>query len=68
MSEHKTFCLLGINPKKSDKCRPSECATCGWETSENDRRTEYLEKHGLTKCEDGFRRLIMKKTETEVTE
>ena len=24
-------CLLGIDPEKAQKCKPSECASCGWE-------------------------------------
>ena len=54
-------CLLGIDPEKAQKCKPSECASCGWEAAEAARRREYVKKHGLTLCADGFRRLIIKK-------
>ena len=26
-------CLLGIDPEKTQKCKPSECASCGWEAA-----------------------------------
>ena len=54
-------CLLGIDPEKTQKCKPSECASCGWEAAEATRRREYVKEHGLTLCADGFRRLIIKK-------
>lgn len=54
-------CLLGIDPEKTQKCKPSECASCGWEAAEAARRREYMKEHGLTLCADGFRRLIIKK-------
>lgn len=54
-------CLLGIDPEKTQKCKPSECASCGWEAAEAARRREYAKEHGLTLCADGFRRLIIKK-------
>lgn len=54
-------CMLGIDPEKAQKCKPSECASCGWEAAEAARRREYVKEHGLTLCADGFRRLIIKK-------
>ena len=54
-------CLLGIDPEKAQKCKPSECASCGWEAEEAARRREYVKEHGLTLCADGFRQLIIKK-------
>ena len=54
-------CLLGIDPEKAQKCKPSECASCGWEAAEAARRREYVKEHGLTLCADGFRRMIIKK-------
>lgn len=54
-------CLLGIDPEKAQKCKPSECASCGWEAAEAARRREYVKEHGLTLCADGFRQLIIKK-------
>lgn len=54
-------CLPGIDPEKAQKCKPSECASCGWEAAEAARRREYVKEHGLTLCADGFRRLIIKK-------
>ena len=54
-------CLLGIDPETVQKCKPSECASCGWEAAEAARRREYVKEHGLTLCADGFRRLIIKK-------
>ena len=41
-------CLLGIDPEKAQKCKPSECASCGWEAAEAARRREYAKEHGLT--------------------
>lgn len=32
-----------------------------WEAAEAARRREYVKKHGLTLCADGFRRLIIRK-------
>mgnify|MGYP000623997740 FL=1 len=54
-------CLLGIDPEKTQKCKPSECASCGWEAAEAARRREYVKEHGLRYAADGFRRLIIKK-------
>lgn len=58
-------CLLGVDPKKAQKCKPSECASCGWEAAEAARRREYTKEHGLTLCADGLRRLIIKKEEND---
>ena len=33
-------CLLGIDPEKAQKCKPSECASCGWEATEADDNAE----------------------------
>ena len=41
-------CLLGIDPEKAQKCKPSECASCGWEAAEAARRREYVKEHGAT--------------------
>ena len=60
-------CLLGIDPEKAQKCKPSECASCGWEAAEAARRREYVKEHGLTLCADGFRRLIIKKENNMAT-
>lgn len=60
-------CLLGIDPEKTQKCKPSECASCGWEAAEAARRREYVKEHGLTLCADGFRRLIIKKENNMAT-
>lgn len=62
MSEKREYiCLLGIDPKKVQKCNASECHTCGWEAAEAERRRAYLREHGLTLCADGLRRLIIPK-------
>ena len=37
-------CLLGIDPEKTQKCKPSECASCGWEAEEAARRREYVKR------------------------
>lgn len=37
-------CLLGIDPEKTQKCKPSECASCGWEAAEAARRREYVKE------------------------
>lgn len=56
----KYNCLLDFGPKnKPEKCNKGECKTCGWEKSERERRKKHVEKHGLTKCKDGLRRLIV---------
>lgn len=47
-------CLLGIDPEKTQKCKPSECASCGWEAAEAARRREYVKEHGLT-ADDGLK-------------
>ena len=60
-------CLLGIDPEKAQKCKPSECASCGWEAAEAAGRGEYVKEHGLTLCADGFRRLIIKKENNMAT-
>lgn len=60
-------CLLGIDPEKAQKCKPSECASCGWEAAEAARRREYVKEHGLTLCADGFRRLIIRKENNMAT-
>ena len=60
-------CLLGIDPEKTQKCKPSECASCGWEATEAARRREYVKEHGLTLCADGFRRLIIRKEKDMAT-
>ena len=60
-------CLLGIDPEKTQKCKPSECASCGWEAAEAARRREYVKEHGLTLCADGFRRLIIRKEKDMAT-
>ncbi|MCD8005079.1 MAG: hypothetical protein LUE91_05445 [Oscillospiraceae bacterium] len=36
---------------------PRECALCGWEQAERDRRRELLARNGLTLCGDGLYRL-----------
>lgn len=60
-------CLLGIDPEKAQKCKPSECASCSWEAAEATRRREYVKEHGLTLCADGFRRLIIRKEKDMAT-
>ena len=60
-------CLLGIDPEKTQKCKPSECASCGWEAAEAARRREYVKEHGLTLCADGLRRLIIRKEKDMAT-
>lgn len=60
------ICLLGVDPAKAQKCKPSECASCGWEAAEAARRREYMKEHGLTLCADGLRRLIIKKEENDM--
>lgn len=60
-------CLLGIDPEKAQKCKPSECASSGWEAAEAARRRECVKEHGLTLCADGFRRLIIRKEKDMAT-
>ena len=60
-------CLLGIDPEKTQKCKPSECASCGWEAAEAARRREYVKEHGLTLCAASFRRLIIRKEKDMAT-
>ena len=59
-------CLLGIDPEKTQKCKPSECASCGWEAAEAARRREYVKEHGLTLCADGLRRMVVRKERSEM--
>ena len=62
MTNIKYTCLLG---KGVAKCSPTEnCKHCGWEKSERERRKAYMKKHGylgLEKCEDGLRRMVIRK-------
>ena len=58
MSE-KVECQLGFDPKKADRCKPEECATCRWNPEEAARREEQLRNEGFTLCEDGTKRLIL---------
>ncbi len=50
------------------KCDPSECASCGWEKTEAERRKAYVREHGLTLCEDGLRRLVMDQEPLQVAD
>ena len=59
-------CLLGIDPVKAQKCKPSECASCGWEAAEAARRRAYIKEHGLTLCADGLWRLVIRKERSEM--
>lgn len=52
-----TKCKLGIDPKRSEKCRPEECPRCGWEETEHRRSENLLKAQGLTKGKDGLWRL-----------
>lgn len=59
--------IFDVPEKDRDKCKPSECASCGWEAAEAARRREYVKEHGLTLCADGFRRLIIRKEKDMAT-
>ena len=54
---------------KNKKCLLEEpacdgkCAGCGWDPEEAERRKKELAEKGLTLCEDGLRRLIIKRGE-----
>lgn len=50
----KKKCLL-----EKPNCYGS-CANCGWNPSEVKRREELFIKNGLTLCDDGMERLIIK--------
>ena len=54
----KKRCKLG------DKARCEQetdaCKSCGWNVDEAARREKYLEENGLTLCDDGLYRLIIK--------
>lgn len=54
MKKKRPACILGINPEKSQKCRPQECEKCGWETSEAAERDERIRKEGLKRGEYGL--------------
>lgn len=54
--EKNISCMLGINPLKSNKCEPSECAKCGWNKKVAEERKKQLRKQGLRKCKDGYYR------------
>ncbi len=49
-------CLLGIDPEKAQKCKPSECASCGWEAAEAARRRENarIAAHILTTAKNAI--------------
>ncbi|MCC8121162.1 MAG: hypothetical protein LIO42_04090 [Oscillospiraceae bacterium] len=54
--ESKPICALG--KERTAACGwPRECAICGWEQAERDRRLERLARDGLTPCEERLYRL-----------
>lgn len=52
---------MDLSPGSGEKCYPGECKGCGWNASVDARRKEQIRKKGLTKGEDGKRRLVLKK-------
>ena len=54
-------CLLSIDPEKAQKCKPSECDSCGWDKAVDVRITRALKYDGLKKDKKGIYRLKMKK-------
>lgn len=42
-----------------------DCARCGWNPEEAERRKIELRKNGLTLCNDGLHRMIVKRKESE---
>ena len=54
-------CLLGIDPEKAQKCKPSECASCGWEAAEAEPSCAPSKEEDSFAGADGFRRLIIRK-------
>ncbi len=39
------------------------CGKCGWDKETDEERKKQLAKQGLTLCEDGLRRLVVKREE-----
>ena len=55
-------CLLELSPNaKQSKCRPGECRTCGWNNAVDMQRKMQIRQHGMTKDENGKRRLVVRK-------
>lgn len=50
------ICLLTAQTRQCN----GDCEGCGWSKKEADRRKELFDKRGLTYCEDGLRKLIIK--------
>lgn len=46
-----------LDYRTPDTCRPSHCATCGWDDEERARRLELVLAGRLTKFPDGTRGL-----------
>lgn len=59
--EPGTRCLLGIDPEKAEKCKPSECQGCGWDKETDVRITRTLKYDGLKRDKKGIYRLKMKR-------
>ena len=55
-------CLLELSPEMwNSRCHESECASCGWNHKVDLQRKREIKKHGLSKGEDGKRRLVVRK-------
>lgn len=54
---------------KQDKCLLEDreckgnCANCGWNPREAERRQKEFHRRGLTRCADGLYRLVIKRGE-----
>ena len=62
------ICELKLNSKEraTNECTRRECMHCAWNSEEHLRRTALLHSKGLTRCKDGFKRLILAKHEDNV--
>ena len=54
-------CVLELSPGSGGKCRPGECKSCGWNNAVDMQRKLQIRQRGMTKDENGIRRLIVRK-------
>jgi hypothetical protein len=48
-------CLL------EERCCDGKCVGCGWDSEEAERRKKEFAENGLTLCNDGLHRLVIKR-------
>ena len=54
---------LSMAERATNDCTKAKCETCVWNSEERPRREELMRTKGLTKCADGFKRLIITRPE-----